>query len=260
MTDLVPQPRTLPLIGNLNQIDGEAPVQSLMRLAEIHGPIFRMSGFGQSIVLLGSQALVDEVCDETRFSKTIHRPLEVLRDLGGDGLFTAYNDEPNWAKAHRLLMPAFGPMGVRAMFDRMEEIADQMLLRWERFGPDAVIDVSDSMTRLTLDTIALCAFDYRFNSFYQNEMHPFVSAMSGALAEAGVRARRPDFANTLLLSSRRRYEADLALMKRVAGAIIEERREEAPSARVATCSTSCCRVATPRRARDCRTPISAISS
>ena len=226
MTDVVPQPRTLPLIGNLNLIDGEMPVQSLMRLAEIHGPIFRMSGFGQSIIMLGSQALVDEVCDETRFSKAIHRPLEALRDLGGDGLFTAYNDEPNWAKAHRLLMPAFGPIGVRAMFDRMEDIADQMLLRWERFGADAIIDVSDSMTRLTLDTIALCAFDYRFNSFYQNEMHPFVSAMSGALAEAGLRARRPDFANTLLLSSRRRYEADLALMKSVAGAIIEERRAE----------------------------------
>ncbi|MFN4100271.1 MAG: bifunctional cytochrome P450/NADPH--P450 reductase, partial [Pararhodobacter sp.] len=122
--------------------------------------------------------------------------------------------------------PAFGPIGVRAMFDRMEEIADQMLLRWERFGPDAVIDVADSMTRLTLDTIALCAFDYRFNSFYQNETHPFIGAMSGALAEAGLRAKRPDIANTMMLPSRRQYEADLALMKRVAETIIEERRAE----------------------------------
>jgi cytochrome P450/NADPH-cytochrome P450 reductase len=112
------------------------------------------------------------------------------------------------------------------MFDRMEEVADQMLLRWERFGPDAVIDVADNMTRLTLDTIALCAFDYRFNSFYQNEMHPFVAAMAGALAEAGARARRPDFTNSLPLTSRRRYEADLALMKRVAETIIEERGAE----------------------------------
>ena len=49
------------------------------------------------------------------------------------------------------------------------------------FGAGAEIDVADNMTRLTLDTIALCAFDYRFNSFYQNEMHPFVAAMTGAL-------------------------------------------------------------------------------
>ena len=60
----------------------------------------------------------------------------------------------------------------------------QMFLRWERFGPNAVIDVADNMTRLTLDTIALCAFEYRFNSFYQDEMHPFVGAMVSAIISA----------------------------------------------------------------------------
>lgn len=222
----IPQPRGLPVIGSLGLIDKSAPVQSMIRMAGTHGPIYRLAGLGQSLLLLSSQELVSEVCDQARFSKKIHRPLEMLRDLGGDGLFTADNDEPNWGKAHRLLMPAFGPIGVRAMFDRMEEIADQMLLRWERFGPDAVIDVADSMTRLTLDTIALCAFDYRFNSFYQTEIHPFIGAMSGALAEAGLRAKRPDIVNALPLPSRRQYEADLALMKRVAETIIEERRAE----------------------------------
>jgi len=42
-------------------------------------------------------------------------------------------------------------------------------------------------------------FDYRFNSFYQNEMHPFVDAMVGALRESGARTRRPDVASKLLL-------------------------------------------------------------
>lgn len=127
---------------------------------------------------------MNEVCDGARFEKKVHRPVESLRDLGGDGLFTAYNDEPKWPKAHRLLMPAFGPIGVRAIFDCMDNIAEQMLQRWERFGPGAVVDAADNVTQLTLDTIALCAFDYRFNSFYQTEMHPFVAPMVGALAEA----------------------------------------------------------------------------
>src|SRR5215510_11221936 len=183
----IPQPKPMPLIGNLPDIDVDAPVQSMMRLAEMYGPIFRLSLGGRTITVLGSQGLVNEVCDESRFGKKVHRPLEIIRDFAGDGLFTAYNEEPNWTKAHRLLMPAFGPIGIRSMFDKMEDIADQMLLRWERFGPDAVVDVADNMTRLTLDTIALCAFDYRFNSFYQNEMHPFVAAMVGALDEAGAR-------------------------------------------------------------------------
>lgn len=222
----IPQPRPLPVVGNLPDIDSRRPVQSLMRLAAQHGPIFRLTLGGRTVTVLGSQQLVNEVCDESRFAKKLHRPLTIIRDFTGDGLFTAHNDEPNWARAHRLLMPAFGPIGIRSMFDRMEDIATQMLVRWERFGPDAVIDVADNMTRLTLDTIALCAFDYRFNSFYQNEMHPFVAAMAGALDEAGARGRRPDVASWLMPHAVRRYEHDIALMNRVADALIAERRRD----------------------------------
>jgi cytochrome P450 / NADPH-cytochrome P450 reductase len=222
----IPQPRPLPVLGNLPDIDIKAPVQSLMRLAEVHGPIYRLIVGGPAITVLGSQELVNEVCDESRFSKKVHRPLEVIRDFAGDGLITAYNDEPNWSKAHRLLMPAFGPIGIRSMLDKMEDIAEQMLLRWERFGPDTVIDVADNMTRLTLDTIALCAFGYRFNSFYQNEMHPFVAAMVGALDEARARSHRLEIASRLLLHAKRRYEADIAIMHRVADALIAERKRD----------------------------------
>lgn len=226
----IPQPRTVPVLGNLPDIDASAPVQSMMRLAQVHGPIYRLSLVGRTATVLSSQEFVDEACDEARFAKKVHKPLEMIRDFAGDGLFTAHNEEPNWAKAHRLLMPAFGPLGIRSMFDRMEDIADQMLLRWERFGPGADIDVADNMTRLTLDTIALCAFDYRFNSFYQNEMHPFVAAMVGALDEAGSRARRPGVATNLLLRTKRRYEADVALMERVADTLIAERRRDPDAA------------------------------
>ena len=67
---------------------------------------------------------------------------------------------PDWIKRLErpptpCVMPAFGPLGLRGMFDEMLDIAEQMLLRWERFGDSAVIDVADNMTRLTLDTIAL---------------------------------------------------------------------------------------------------------
>ena len=34
-----------------------------------------------------------------------------------------------------------------------------------------------TLQRLALDTISLCAFDYRFNNFYREDMHPFVNAM-----------------------------------------------------------------------------------
>ncbi|WP_185984516.1 bifunctional cytochrome P450/NADPH--P450 reductase [Aureimonas mangrovi] len=223
---VVPQPAVKPIIGNLAEIDAEAPVQSIMELAKRYGPYFKLKIFDRTIFIASSQELVDELCDETRFSKRSHPPLEELRALAKDALFTAYDEEPNWGKAHRILMPAFGPIGVRAMFDKMLDIADQMFVRWERFGPEAVIDVPDNMTRLTLDTIALCAFDYRFNSFYQDEMHPFVGAMVGALQEAGARARRPKLVNSLMLPSARRFEADNRLMREVAEDLIARRRAD----------------------------------
>ena len=108
----------------------------------------------------------------------------------------------------------------------MLDIADQMLVRWDRFGPSAVIDVTDNMTRLTLDTIALCAFSTRFNSFYQDELHPFVGAMVRALKESGVRGRRPDIVNAFMLSRARQFEADRQLMREIAQDLVRQRRAD----------------------------------
>ena len=225
-TKPIPQPRGDPFIGNLRAVDGDAPIQGFMRLARMYGPIYQLELLGAPLVIVSSQELVDELSDESRFDKRVAGALKNIRDFAGDGLFTAKTDEPNWAIAHRLLMPAFGPLGIRGMFDQMLDIADQMLVRWERFGPGSVIEVTDDMTRMTLDTIALCAFDYRFNSFYQREMHPFVGAMVNALAEAGARTRRPEIASKLLVRTRRAYEDDLHLMQDVVDGLIAERKRD----------------------------------
>ncbi|MEP7300380.1 MAG: cytochrome P450 [Caldimonas sp.] len=229
-TEPIPQPKGDPFIGNLRSIDGDVPIQGFMRLARIHGPIFKLDFFGNPLIIVSSQELVDELCDEKRFDKRVSGALKNIRDFAGDGLFTAKTEEPNWAKAHRLLMPAFGPLGMRGMFDRMLDIADQMVTRWDRFSPDTVIEVTEDMTRMTLDTIALCAFDFRFNSFYQREMHPFIGAMVDALSEAGARTRRPEVASRMLLRTRRAYEDDLRLIREVADTLIAERKRDPDAA------------------------------
>lgn len=222
----IPQPDTTLLLGNLLDLESAAPIQGFMRLAKTFGPIYKLDVLGRTLLIVSSQELVHELSDEQRFEKKLHASLVNLRKLAGDGLFTAYNDEPNWGKAHRLLMPAFGPLGIRGMFGQMLDIATQLMVRWERFGEDAVIDVADNMTRLTLDTIALCAFGYRFNSFYQNEMHPFVGAMVDALSEAGARTRRPPVANRLKLLTNRKFEHDLAMLQGLADDLVAQRRRQ----------------------------------
>ena len=114
----VPQPRAYPFVGNAPSIDIEAPVQSMMQLARELGPVYRLQFPSQTALVVGEHRLVDELSDATRFEKIVHAPLRQLRDLGGDGLFTADNDEPEWANAHRLLMPAFGAAGDAPLLDR----------------------------------------------------------------------------------------------------------------------------------------------
>ncbi|AKT36069.1 bifunctional cytochrome P450/NADPH--P450 reductase [Chondromyces crocatus] len=222
---VIPQPPVRPLLGNAPDIDTDSPVMSMVQLSERLGPIYKLAFPGRSMLVLGNHALAAEAGDEARFGKYVGGVLNELRALGGDGLFTADSNEENWGKAHRVLMPAFGPAAMRNYFDDMVEIADQMLVKWERFGPETDIDVADNMTRLTLDTIALCGFNYRFNSFYQREMHPFVASMVRALLEAGYRAKRLPLQNQLMFLSRRQFEADNAFMHGLTDELIEKRRK-----------------------------------
>ncbi len=224
----IPQPKVYPIIKNVLALDADAPVQSLMRLADTYGSIFKFQVGDQTAVVISDPDLVAEVCDESRFDKKVHKPLEKIRDLGGDGLFTAYTGESNWGKAHRILVPAFGPGSIKTMFPQMLDIAEQLLLKWERLGPEASLDIPDNMTRLTLDTIALCAFDFRFNSFYNEEMHPFVGAMIHALQESSHYIRRLPIINRLMLITKRNYEQEISLMNTVAADIIANRRKLPP--------------------------------
>jgi cytochrome P450/NADPH-cytochrome P450 reductase len=217
-------------VGNIPDLEAETPIQSMMRLSREHGPLFRLAFPGRSLLVLGSHELVDEVCDEQRFDKLVSQALNNIRDFAGDGLFTAHTGEPNWERAHRILLPAFGAQAMRGYFDLMLDIAEQLMEKWERLGPEADLDVPDNMTRLTLDTIALCGFGYRFNSFYQREMHPFVDAMVRGLAEAGDRTRRLPLQTRLMLMTRQQYQRDIAYMHEVVDQVIRERRRSGDAA------------------------------
>lgn len=65
----------------------------------------------------------------------------------------------------------------------------------------------------------------RFNSFYKEEMHPFVGSMIGLLQESGKRAARPGFANYFMPGSVAQYEADIATLHQIAADVLAERRQ-----------------------------------
>ncbi|KZO97714.1 cytochrome P450 [Calocera viscosa TUFC12733] len=214
-TKPIPSPPALPLLGHVGTgaIDPTKPSVSFRLLREKYGRIYKLNLVGQMLVPCSSQRIVNELCDESRFHKQVHNgPLDHVRNGAGDALFTAYDGEENWGIAHRILMPAFGPSQILGMFADMLDINSQLLLKWQRFGPDVAFDPTEDFTRLAFDTIALCVMGYRFNSFYYQDMPPFIGAMARFLTESGIRFQRPKFIQSWMTNTNMRYEADIKLM------------------------------------------------
>lgn len=222
----LPGPKAYPLIGTTYSVDPNNIVQSATKLARKHGRFYRQVIPGTApFYVVSSFALVDELSDESRFHKLVHPALQVVRNFAGNGLFTAESDDSEWGKAHRILMPAFNPLALRSMYGQMTDIADQLMLKWSRTPSGQSIDVANDFTRLTLDTIALCSFSYRFNSFYTEGFHPFVNAMARGLQHAGRNAHALEIQKKLDILGERRFQVDISTMEDTVDQLISERRQ-----------------------------------
>src|SRR5918994_5422010 len=221
----IPQPPGYPVLGNLFDVRGaETPIQALMKLARQHGPIFRLHVGPRKLIVVSGYDLVNELCDEKRFDKMLGQGLIRARAVAGDGLFTSWTQEPNWKKAHNILLPNFGMRAIRDYFPMMTDIATQLVGKWERLNPEDEIDVPADMTRLTLDTIGLCGFGYRFNSFYREEPHPFVASMMLALSENTAALSRLPIQNRLMRRINRPLQEAITFMNSMVDQIITQRK------------------------------------
>jgi len=224
--DPIPHPPTKPVVGNMLSLDSTAPVQNLARFARELGPIFWLDMMGAPLVIVSGHDLVDELSDEKRFDKAVRGPLRRVRAIAGDGLFTADTIEPNWSKAHNILLQPFGNRAMQSYHPSMVDVAEQLVKKWERLNADDEIDVVHDMTALTLDTIGLCGFDYRFNSFYRRDYHPFVESLVRSL-ETIMMTRGLPLENLWMRKRRHDLSTDIEFMNRMVDEIVAERRRNA---------------------------------
>jgi cytochrome P450 len=173
----LPHPRwRLPLLGDLLSYDADAA-----RL----GPIYELRAFGVRYVVVAGADFITDLNDETRFCKHVGPEIEALRILGGDGLFTAFNDEPNWQKAHDLSMPAFSQAAMRRYHGVMLDLTREYTDNWDEHArAGSTVDVSADTTRVTLETIGRCAAGYSFHSFADETVPSFVEHMVSGLKGA----------------------------------------------------------------------------
>ncbi|RAJ59975.1 unspecific monooxygenase [Streptomyces sp. Amel2xB2] len=225
--DRIPHPpRRVPLLGDVLGADVRSPVQDSMRIGRQLGPIFRRKAFDREIVFVWGADLAAELADESRFAKHVGLGVANLRPLAGDGLFTAYNHEPNWQLAHDILAPGFSRAAMEGYHPLMLDVARQLTSHWdERSGAGHEVDVPGDMTKLTLETIARTGFGHDFGSFERSRPHPFVTAMVGALSYAQQRNAAPPLLAALQQrGAAKRNAADRAYLNSTVDEVVEARR------------------------------------
>lgn len=225
--DRIPHPpRRVPLLGDVLGADRRTPLQDSLRYARQLGPIFRRKAFGKEFVFVWGADMVADMADESRFAKHVGLGVANLRPVAGDGLFTAYNHEPNWQLAHDVLAPGFSREAMAGYHPMMLAVAERLTDHWDReLTAGRSVDVPADMTKLTLETIARTGFGHDFGSFERDRPHPFVTSMVGTLSYAQRLNSVPSpLAPLLLRTATRRNEADIAYLNRTVDDLVHTRR------------------------------------
>jgi len=219
----IPHPARKPIVGNLLSIGSDSPVLDMWKIAQDLGGIYWLDMPGMPVIVVSDPSLVDELCEEKRFDKSTRGALRRLR-AASHGLFTSDTDEPTWSKPHNILLANFSQRAMQAYHPMMLDIAEQLVTKWERLNFDDEVDVTRDMTALTLDTIGLCGFGYRFNSFYREGFHPFVDAMVRTLETVQDRRGLP-LEGLMMKKQLAQQRKDIRFMHQMVEDIIRERRE-----------------------------------
>ncbi|KAG9256891.1 cytochrome P450 [Emericellopsis atlantica] len=223
MAQPIPQPKGLPLLGNVLDVKPSNTWASLKKLAETYGEIFKITVLGHSIVFVAGADLAEEVTDEKRFRKYVGGPIEEIRYAVHDALFTAYDHEASWGIAHRIIAPKLSPQAMRLHFEEMRDTTSELINLWKDLGDSSnKITLVEQLNRLNLEATTLTLYGKKLNGL-EGKQHPMIQGMENSTAEAVMRPTRPGILNFLLYW--RKFKRSTATMRAYAQDMVDYRKQ-----------------------------------
>lgn len=196
------------------------------------GPIFKINVLGHQIVFICSVALLEEICDQTRFRKCVTGPVVEIRYSVHDSLFTAYDDEKSWGIAHRIMMPHLTQEATDSVYTDMMEVVPDLTKKWSA-GTKQRVKASDDLDLILLASCMKCFFNERVHVLgekdeVQKKAWDMVQGWEGATMEAMKRPTRPKVLNWLYQS---RFSSLTKTMRNYATEIVKRRKDNPELAR-----------------------------
>ncbi|MGB8403697.1 MAG: cytochrome P450 [Mycobacterium sp.] len=224
-------PWRLPIVGDLLTTNLITPCQGLAKDLVAHGGTVEQRLFSWPVLVTSRVDLINDVNDETVWEKHVAPSLRKLRPVAGDGLFTAYNHEPNWSKAHNILTPAFTKTAMSGYHASMLATVEELISAWSAAADhNQWIDIPSEANRLTTEIVARAGIGHSFNQLGDTTEDPFIVTVQRELTYANRRTDAIPFYDKLFRQGdRAQHHTDKAALRAQVAELIDARRA-APSA------------------------------
>ena len=148
--------------------------------------------------------------------------MKEIRYTVHDALFSAYNDEPSWGIAHRIMAPAVSQSTDDIRIAELQDMVSQLMTKWTS-NTEQTVDVTDSLYRLNLQSVVYCFFNQRVNYLDGGKPH-IIEVLNSTATEMVRRPNRPKLLNWLFHS--RGYNRNVKKFRKFAADMITAKRAE----------------------------------
>ena len=160
----LPGPRSLPLLGNLLQLDTARFHTILSSWADEYGAMYRFRIANQDVLVVADADLINEILRNRPDGFRRGAQLQaVIAELGINGVFIA--EGADWRRERKLAMHALNTNHLREFFPQLERVTARLQRRWERAAAaQETVDVLSDLKRFTVDVTSSLAFGKDLNT------------------------------------------------------------------------------------------------